>query len=359
MHATNPELPPPSRATVAIGFVLGMLAGASAQGRDPVQLAAEVGIDAALLADPAARVPLAHYAALYNHVAATLDDEAFGLFPLPMRVGSFEFLCRGVLSAATLGEALARAARFLRLVLPDVSITVVRSGEQAQLTICERQPFAVDRVFSFEWLLRLLHGLSCWLVGRGIALDAVDFPYPPPAHVADYTLIYTAHSRFAASGGSTATPLVVPLVAPLVAHFAANLLDLPLRRDEAALARFLAGGPGRLTTLYRRDREMVTRVRDLLREALPELPTLETVAARLHLSPRTLARRLEAEASSFRAIREALRRDLALARLGQTDVPVATLAAELGYAEPSAFFRAFVGWTGQSPSAWRRARQLG
>ena len=351
MHATNSELSPPSRATVAIGFVLGMLAGASAQGRDAERLAAEVGIDAALLADPAARVPLAHYAALYNHVAATLDDEAFGLFPLPMRVGSFEFLCRGVLSAATLGEALARAARFLRLVLPDVSITVVRSGEHAQLTISERQPFAVDRVFSFEWLLRLLHGLSCWLVGRGIALDAVDFPYPPPAHVADYTLIYTAHSRFAAPGDAAA--------APLVAHFAANLLDLPLRRDEAALARFLAGGPGRLTTLYRRDREMVTRVRDLLREALPELPTLDTVAARLHLSPRTLARRLEAEASSFRAIREALRRDLALARLGQTDVPVATLAAELGYAEPSAFFRAFVGWTGQSPSAWRRGRQLG
>lgn len=354
MHATNSELPPPSRATVATGFVLGMLAGASAQGRDPQQLAAEVGIDAALLADPAARVPLAYYAALYNHVAATLDDEAFGLFPQPMRVGSFEFLCRGVLSAATLGEALARAVRFLRLVLSDVSITVARSGEHAQLTISERQPFAVDRVFSFEWLLRLLHGLSCWLVGRGIALDAVDFPYPPPAHVADYTLIYTAHSRFAGPGDSPAAPLV----APLVAHFAANLLDLPLRRDEAALARFLAGGPGRLTTLYRRDREMVTRVRDLLREALPELPTLETVAARLHLSPRTLARRLEAEASSFRAIREALRRDLALARLGQTDVPVATLAAELGYAEPSAFFRAFVGWTGQSPSAWRRARQV-
>lgn len=355
MHATNSELSPPSRATVAIGFVLGMLAGASAQGRDPEQLAAEVGIDAALLADHAARVPLAHYAALYNHVAATLDDEAFGLFPQPMRVGSFEFLCRGVLSAATLGEALARAARFMRLVLPDVSITVARSGEHAQLTISERQPFVVDRVFSFEWLLRLLHGLSCWLVGRGIALDAVDFPYPPPAHVADYTLIYTAHSRFAAPGDSPA----MPLVAPLVAHFAANLLDLPLRRDEAALTRFLAGGPGRLTTLYRRDREMVTRVRDLLREALPELPTLETVAARLHLSPRTLARRLEAEASSFRAIREALRRDLALARLGQTDVPVATLAAELGYAEPSAFFRAFVGWTGRSPSAWRRGRRFG
>lgn len=355
MHATNSELPLPSRATVATGFVLGMLAGASAQGRDPEQLAAEVGIDAALLADPAARVQLAHYAALYNHVAATLDDEAFGLFPQPMRVGSFEFLCRGVLSAATLGEALARAVRFLRLVLPDVSITVARSGEHAQLTISERQLFAVDRVFSFEWLLRLLHGLSCWLVGRGIALDAVDFPYPPPAHVADYTLIYTAHSRFAAQGDATAGPPVVPLVA----HFAANLLDLPLRRDEAALARFLAGGPGRLTTLYRRDREMVTRVRDLLREALPELPTLETVAARLHLSPRTLARRLEAEASSFRAIREALRRDLALARLGQTDVPVATLAAELGYAEPSAFFRAFVGWTGQSPSAWRRGRHAG
>ena len=41
----------------------------------------------------------------------------------------------------------------------------------------------------------------------------------------------------------------------LVASFNANLLDLPIRRDEAALTSFLDGAPGKITTLYRRDRD--------------------------------------------------------------------------------------------------------
>jgi AraC-like DNA-binding protein len=114
-----------------------------------------------------------------------------------------------------------------------------------------------------------------------------DFPYPQPAHVDDYALIFTEHSSFDAE--------------QLVATFNANLLDLPIRRDEAALTAFLDGAPGKITTLYRRDREMVIRVRDLLRAALPDSLSLEEVADQLHLSPRTIHRRLEEEGSSFRA----------------------------------------------------------
>jgi AraC-like DNA-binding protein len=106
--------------------------------------------------------------------------------------------------------------------------------------------------------------------------------------------------------------------------------------------------------LYRNDRELVMRVRDLLRDALPELPELESTARTLRMTPRTLNRRLEEEGSSFRAIKDALRRDIALTRIAKTEQPVATLAADLGYADPSAFYRAFVGWTGVSPSAYRR-----
>lgn len=336
----NIAKPASTRGTVAPAFVRGMLAGAAHTGHDPAALLAAVGIAADCLADDAARIPLADYAALYNHVNAVLDDEAFGLFAAPMRVGCFEFLCRATITAPQLGEALARAIRFLRALLPDMEIGIVRDGDSALLTIAEGQPLVVGRVFAYEWLLRLLHGLSCWLVGRGIALDAVDFPYPRPAHADDYAQIYTANSRFDAPR--------------LAARIAGNLLELPIRRDEAALQRFLDGAPGKLTMLYRNDRELVMRVRDHLRAALPEVPELEATAAALRLTPRTLNRRLEEEGSSFRAIKDALRRDLALSRIAKTAQPVADLAADLGYADPSAFYRAFVGWTGVSPSAYRR-----
>lgn len=331
-----------------MGFVTGMLAGLARRRIDPEALLAASNID---IADPASRIPVADYAALYNLLNRQLDDEGFGLFAQPMRVGSFEFLCRGCLSAPTLAEALQRASRFLHVVLPDLAVSVRRSHEHAELAISEtrklaEQPDDPGRIFAFEWLLRLLHGLACWLAGRGIALDSVIFPYRKPAHFADYALIFTADSRFA--------PTVPGGNGTLVAAFNANLLDLPVRRDEAALNRFLDGAPGKITTLYRRDREMVTRIRDLLRAALPDTLSLDAVAERLYLSPRSVHRRLEEEGSSFRAIKDALRRDMALARLAKTDDAIARIAADLGYADTSAFYRACVEWTGMAPLHYRQ-----
>ena len=331
-----------------MGFVNGMLAGLARHGIAAGPLLTAAGID---IADAASRVPVDRYAALYNRINHRLDDEGFGLFSQPLRVGTFEFLCRACISAPTLAEALLRAARFLRIVLPDLAVAVRRHQGQAELLIGESRRLAdnpddAGRVFAFEWLLRMLHGLSCWLAGRGLALDSVIFPYRRPPHAADYALIFTANSRFA--------PTLPGGVGTLVASFNANLLDLPVRRDEAALASFLDGAPGKITTLYRRDREMVIRVRDLLRAALPTMLGLEDIGDRLHLSPRTIHRRLDEEGSSFRAIKDALRRDMALARLTKTRDAVSQVAADLGYADTSAFYRAFVEWTGMAPIHYRR-----
>lgn len=348
LHRTIPDSQIRIQATVAMGFVSGMLAGLVRRQIDPSALLAATNID---IADTASRVPIERYATLYNRLNRALDDEGFGLFSQPMRVGSFEFLCRGCLSAPTLAEALTRAARFLHIVLPDLAVSVRRSHGHAELVIAETRKLADNtddpgRVFAFEWLLRLLHGLSCWMAGRGIGLDSVIFPYRKPAHFADYALIFTEDSRFA--------PTVPGGTGTLVASFNANLLDLPIRRDEAALTSFLDGAPGKITMLYRRDREMVIRVRDLLRAALPDTLSLDDIAGRLHLSPRTIHRRLEEEGSSFRGIKDALRRDMALSRLTKTRDPIAKVAADLGYADTSAFYRAFIEWTGMAPVHYRR-----
>ena len=332
---------PRHHATVAKGFVDGMLSGLYRLQRDPTPLLAASGVS---FAESASRIPVTRYAVLYNRIIAELGDEAFGLFPQPMPIGSFEFLCRGMLGAQTLDEALARASRFLRIVLPDLALSVRRTGNRAELEIAEtsaRFDSLADpaRVFAFEWLLRLIHGVACWFVGRGIALDSVRFPYPRPLHADDYALVYTEHSSFE---GNT-----------LLARFRDNLLELPIRRDDDALGLFLKDAPGRISMLYRRDREMVLRVRDLLRAALPTNLSIDDVARHIHLSTRTLHRRLEEEGSSFRRIKEATRRDIAYARLTKTAQPIAELAADLGYADTSTFYRAFVAWSGMSPEQFR------
>ena len=303
------------------------------------------GVDPACLSDTRARIPIADYARLYNAVAARLGDEGFGLFSSPVAPGTFEFLCRGVIASPTLGVALERAARFLALVLPDLSVAVRREGESAFIEIRERrrlQRRAEDprRVFAFEWLLRLVHGLGCWLAGRAINLDAVAFPFRAPPHAGEYARVYSEHSTFGA--------------AYLSARFDARLLALPVRRSEEELGSFLEGAPGRIAMLYRPDRALAREVRRMLATHRAEAGDFAAVARRLHVSPRTLHRRLAGEGTSFRALRDALRRERAIQLIEKTDQSIAEVAVALGYSEPSAFFRAFVGWTGMAPSVYRK-----
>jgi AraC-like DNA-binding protein len=295
----------------------------------------------------AMRTPIAAYTALYNVVVRELSDEGFGLFGSPLRPATFEFLCRGAIGAPTLGIALARAAHFLAVVLPDLEVRVDSRSEVAWIQIREPIRLRVHdsdprRVFAYEWLLRILHGLACWLAGRSLALDSVAFPYPPPVHAAEYARVYTEHSTFGAPS--------------LVARFDAQLLGLPVHRTEAELATFLEGSPGKISMLYRRDREMALAVREYLGASLKDAPGIDEVAAALHLSARSLHRRLAEEHTSFRKIRDRLRHDQALQRLENTKQGVAEIAEALGYSEPSAFFRAFVGWTGVSPTQYRKRR---
>ena len=331
------------RDSVAIGFVGGIIAGLARHGIDPDALLGHAGIATPLPDDPLARVPVARYASLYRLINDRLDDEGFGLFSRPLRRGSFEFLCRGALSAATLGEALDRIARFLHIVQDDLAIAVQPAGDSAVLAITQRQALPVDaagRVFAFEWLLRMIHGVAAWLVAKPLALTDAAFPYPPPPHAAEYELVFAPRCAFAAPH--------------LAAHFPAASLAWPVRRDEAALTQFLAGAPASITTLYRRDRALALRVREYLRAALPEQRALGEVARALALSPRTLHRRLTDEGTSLRAIRAALRRDLAIEWLAKSERPLCAIAADLGFAEPSAFYRAFAAWTGEGPRHYRQ-----
>jgi hypothetical protein len=172
--------PPAARATVAIAFVQGMLAGLQHAGRDPAPLLERAHIaTAGTQATRRRAFPSTRYAELYNLINRELDDEGFGLFSLPMRCGNFEFLCRSVITAPTLAEAIDRSIRFLRLVLPDLAVRLDDGGEQACLCISDPRPLPIGRVFAFEWLLRLLHGL--FPGSSGAASFSIRWPFPTRA----------------------------------------------------------------------------------------------------------------------------------------------------------------------------------
>ncbi|HSG21711.1 MAG TPA: AraC family transcriptional regulator, partial [Azonexus sp.] len=76
-HRSIGQATPITQATVAMGFVTGMLAGLARRQIDPTPFLTASAID---LADTASRIPVDRYAALYNCINHELDDEGFGLF---------------------------------------------------------------------------------------------------------------------------------------------------------------------------------------------------------------------------------------------------------------------------------------
>ncbi|MCY1560941.1 HTH-type transcriptional regulator VirS [compost metagenome] len=101
-----------------------------------------------------------------------------------------------------------------------------------------------------------------------------------------------------------------------------------------------------------------SRVTHLARQVLCRLlpqgePKREAVAQALHLSQRTLQRRLQEEATSFQHLLDDTRRELAEQYLAQPNLTLLEVAYLLGFADPSNFFRAFRRWFDITPGEYR------
>ena len=85
------------------------------------------------------------------------------------------------------------------------------------------------------------------------------------------------------------------------------------------------------------------------------LPVLFTaVASMLAVSPRTLARKLASEGTSYAKVQRSVMLTRAEDFLRRTSMSQAEIAERLGFSDATAFSRAFRKWTGQTPSTWRR-----
>lgn len=97
--------------------------------------------------------------------------------------------------------------------------------------------------------------------------------------------------------------------------------------------------------------KMTERVRNALLEALPSgRNSIDDICRRLHVSKRTLQRKLREEGTTFQEVLDATRTDLSHHYLKKSDVSVVEISYLLGFQDPGSFYRAFQSWTGQTPA---------
>ena len=83
----------------------------------------------------------------------------------------------------------------------------------------------------------------------------------------------------------------------------------------------------------------------------------DSVADALHMSVRTMHRKLVEVNNNFRTILVEMRRDLAEQYILDNSLTLTEISLLLGFSEPSSFSRAFKNWTGTTPSEVRQSRQ--
>ena len=140
--------------------------------------------------------------------------------------------------------------------------------------------------------------------------------------------------------------------------FAAELLSRPLPSADDKLHALIRKHADALVAELPRAQSFTQRVRELL---LKELeggnPSAVRIASALHMSGRTLTRRLEDEGTTFKDLLDDLRKSLSLRYVGSTDLGLSEIAFLLGFSQSAAFHRAFKRWTAQTPLEYRRSRR--
>ncbi|SAL35071.1 AraC family transcriptional regulator [Caballeronia humi] len=328
----------PLSATVPISVVNGFLSGADR--RAIARLAERSGIPHELLREPAARVTQEQFSTLYRLLAMELDDEMPGIFSRPLRNGTLKYLCLSLLDASKLEIALHRFGQFFHLILDDFRLQSQRDGALGYVEMIAIPDGPKVSKLGRVLMLKLVHGVASWLVGQKIPLAEVDFDFARPPQAGDHADLFPGPVRF----GCETTRI----------RFDAAYLDMPIRQRKPDLKKFLARAPEDWIFVSFAEQMTSHRVRQYMAERLPGTPTVDAVAQDLHHSVRTLCRRLAAEGTTFQAIKDEVRRDIAIQRLTRSGDAIAEIAYDVGFDNPTAFHRAFRHWTGSTPNAYRK-----
>jgi AraC-like DNA-binding protein len=333
--------------TLPVAAVHGLLAGPRARGVATVEWVRAAlhpaGLDPLLLETTASRVTVEQFVRLFRTVMDLLEDECLGLLSRPLRPGSVALIARSTLGARSVDAALRRLVGAFALLQDDVTLVCVADGALSGAALEFRDARTHRPHFLHELLLRTFWRLLAWLHGGPLVPRRFDFAFARPDYASDYAAVLPGELRFTEKRSAF--------------WFDSAALARPVRCDVLALQAFLRGLPGNLIGPHLFDHTASGRARALLRRTCPVWPDLRSAARQLHMSASSLQRHLATEGTSYQAIKDELRRDLAVARLTTSPVAFEDLAADLGFSDATAFQRAFKAWTGTAPGAYRAGRE--
>lgn len=311
-------------------------------GIDPAPMFDAEDIKVKLPIDPSVRLPYLKVDRIRAEAEKRCGDEAFGLRSatvyLPSQFGALGYAWQASL---TLRKACMRLQRFIRVV-NDNAVIQVEDRDGCMVVTLGINLSSLCKFARDDGALALITRMSRVIYGDRFRLQAVNFKHEAPQDIKPYFEYFGCELNFNCPDNQ----LLIPV------HLADELLsganpELALLNDKVVTRR--------LANMDRSD--IVARVRSVLLDLLPHGNISdELVAEALHMSVRTMHRKLVAVESSFRALLVEMRRELAQQYILDNSLTLTEISLLLGFSEPSSFSRAFKSWTGSAPSEVRQAK---
>jgi len=291
------------------------------------------------------RIPIAQAQEMLRGAVALTGDPDLGLRAArATEVGAFEVLEYAAASAPSWRTALETIIRYSRLMNEAADFRLEIAGPKAQIVLHSTVPLtragadfqsAAFHVAVGRWQQAAAPELEVW------------FSHAAPDDIREYRITF-------------GDPKLV-FGAPWNGFvFDAARLDTKLPSDDPSLHRVLRQHADHLLAELAPGDSLVERVRGHILSTLRGGPAgAADTAAQMHMTRRTLTRRLRHEGTSFTALLEDVRRHTAAHYLQTTEHSVEDIAFLLGFSESSPFVRAFKRWTGLAPMAYRRTHRKG
>lgn len=328
----------PERTTLS-SWVRGMVLAIELEGLDGRALFAELGLDYAALDDPDARFPQDDMTRLWQLAVQRSGNPAIALNIARVHTPAFPVVGYALMSSRNLAEGFERLERYQRIIAEGADLSFRRQPEGCLFSVQVHGDRLQPARQSAECSLASLIGLVRWITGRQIRPLEVQLAGEPPRDIAPYVALFEAPLKF----GQTHCAML----------FSHADMDAPLPTANAELARLHDRFAGEYLARFESSR-FSHQTRQVLCRLLPQgEPKREAVAEALHLSERTLQRRLQEEGSSYQQLLDDTRRELAQQYLATPHMTLLEIAYLLGFSEPSNFFRAFRRWFGVTPGEYR------
>lgn len=313
---------------------------AERHGVDRAALLAAATVPQALLDDPNGRLTQLQAGTLLYQAVALSREPALGYeIGLHSSLTSHGLMGYGMISSSTLREAIELSVKFLQLRLPMFRMRLFTDGGHAAIEISEAMPLnAAVRQCLLDLFLVGMSRVAPALTGHRMPEIELWFDSPEPPYYARYRE-RLPRMRFDMGSSQLRFRSTYLDLRPDTANpVTARMVEEQCRRELEQLG-FAGDIPG--------------QVRAMLRDAQGDYPGLERIAQRLHMSSRTLKRKLKEHRTSFHRLLEETRRAESIRLLRSTALSVEQIAERLGYSDPSNFCRAFRKWTAASPNGFR------